>query len=78
MVQQTREYYLKFLKEFFTECEKVDAELKAQSEIVDDNNSALLSLRDQLTKKEERNQQFCIPLSTNVKKKGLFEKLIDA
>ena len=46
MVSKTRFHYKEFVKEFFLECERVDGELKRQTEIKDDGITELKKLRD--------------------------------
>ena len=78
MVKKTREANRKLLQEFFAEAEEADAQLAAQQKIVDSESCELRKLRDETVESREKRHLFCIPMSTNIKKPGLWSRLVDS
>ena len=78
MVKKTRETNRKLLKEFFIESEVADQKLAAQQKIIDSDNSELLKLRNETVESKDTRHLFCIPMSTNIKKPGLWSRLVES
>lgn len=75
MVRNVREHNTEHWQKFFLEALEADLELERQLKIIDTKNESLLKLRDE-SKGRNRRDMFCIPISTNVKRPGLFEEIV--